>query len=208
MVTDSLYKNYISQEYKDFSRKLSPSDTLERAGVSIPSLRKIAKEISPDDIEIKYHEDVILKGLAIGNKKAPFEEKIDSLNNLLPFLSSWDHTDTIQSAFKPSGKDKEAMLEYFKSLLNRKEVFARRLGIVWLMSNRKAYDSSMVLDLIIASDSENEYYIMMAVAWALSCFYFDNHSNATRLNDVSATTQKKAIAKIKESRMYKGENIL
>ena len=203
--TNLLYKEYIDNSYRDFSKRLSPTDSLERVGVSIPNLRKIAKTISPDDIEIKYHEDVILKGFAIASEKLPFANKIPKLNKLLPYLSSWDHTDTIQCTFKPSKENKEEMYLYFKSLLEYEEIFIRRLGIVWLMSNRKNYDYNEIVNLIISSDSEDEYYISTAVAWALSYFYFDNRAFLPILNEVSITTRKRALQKIRESRRYKGE---
>lgn len=207
MVTDSLYKDYADKKYLEFSKKLSPTDTLPRAGVSITDLRKIAKSVSFDDIEIKYHEDVILKGISLGYEKIPFEDKIPKLNDLLPFLSSWDQTDTIQSSFKPNKSNRDMMWRYFKGLLSHKDIFPRRLGIVWLMSNRKTIDWQDALDNIIAADSEDEYYIMMAVAWALSFFYIDNPSILPVFDSVSETTRKKTKQKIRESRRYKGEKL-
>ncbi len=88
MDTDTLYEKYKDPKYLEFSKKLSPTDTLPRAGIRIPNLRTIAKTIKPEEIDIKYHEDVILKGLAIANEKIPFEDKARKLNELLPYLST------------------------------------------------------------------------------------------------------------------------
>jgi len=200
--TEQLYDKYKDANYKKFAKSLSPTDKLDRIGIRIPDLRKLAKTIKADDIEIKYHEDVILKGLAIANEKISFNEKAKKLDKLLPYLSSWDQTDIIQSAFKPTKSNKEDMYIYFKTLLQNKDIFTRRLAIVWLMSNRKKYNKEEILDLIISSDSD-EYYIMMAVAWALSYFYFDDNETLALFDKVSAKTKKKAIQKINESKRLK-----
>lgn len=119
MVTDSKYSQYRDEKYCEFVSKLSTTDNLPRAGIRIPTLKQLAKTVSFDDIEIKYHEDVILKGFALAYERTSFIDKIERLNNLLPYLSSWDQTDAIQGIFKPKKKDIDSMCQYFESLLDR-----------------------------------------------------------------------------------------
>ena len=90
MDTDLLYAPYREERTRIFNEKISNDRIYPHAGVRIPVLRKLAKGLDPDDIDIKYHEDVILKGLAIANMKAPFSEKLGKLDELLPLLSAWD----------------------------------------------------------------------------------------------------------------------
>lgn len=202
MVTDALYEKYVDEEYKAFSSKLSKTDTLPRKGIRIPVLRALSKTVSPKDIEITYHEDVILMGLAVGYKKADTEEKLKELSLLLPYLSSWDQTDTIQSAFKPRGEEKERFYSYFSSLLKSKEVYPKRLGIVWLMSNRQKYDRKATLEAIVPADNPDEYYISMAVAWALASFISDDRSFLSYLDRVSEETKKRAKQKLRDSYIF------
>ena len=115
MVTDSLFAPYIDEKYRKFALSLSPSDKLPRIGIRIPILRKLSKEVDWREIEINYMEDVILKGLAIGFSKESAENKTEALSSLLPYLSSWDQCDIIQSAFKVN----ELLLLHFTSLLER-----------------------------------------------------------------------------------------
>lgn len=199
MVTDTLYFPYEDEKYRLFALSLSPTDTLPRKGIRIPVLRKLAKTISPDDIEIRYHEDVILKGLAIGGEKTGAEEKLDKLTRLLPYLSSWDQTDTIVSAFRAEEEERDDYYRYFSSLLERKEVFPKRLGIVWLMTNRKLYGQKEVTDSIINADDEGEYYISMAVAWALSFLIIDDREVLSRLDEISGITRKRTMQKLRDS---------
>ena len=199
MVTDSLYAPYTDEKYRDFVKGLSTTDTLERKGIRIPVLRKLSKTIRPEEIDITYHEDVILKGLSIGYEKTPAKVKLEKLTSLLPFLSSWDQTDTIVSAFKPKENEKELFYSYFTSLTESNEVYPKRLGIVWLMTNRKLYDRNENLERIIRADDGDEYYISMAVAWALSFFIIDDNSLLERLGEVSEVTKKRTEQKLRDS---------
>lgn len=199
MVTDALYAPYVDEKYRVFASSLSSTDTLERKGIRIPILRKLAAAVNPDDIEIRYHEDVILKGLAIGEEKTPPEEKLKKLTRLLPFLSSWDQTDTIASAFKPGKNERDTYYNYFTSLLESRTVFPKRLGIVWLMTRRKLFDIKAVTDAIIKADDEDEYYISMAVAWALSALIIDERTLMPRLDEVSTVTKKRTEQKLRDS---------
>ena len=203
MVTDSLYAPYLDSEYKDFTSRLSTTDTLPRAGMRIPILRQLAKDFDWREYEIKWHEDVILKGLAIGLSKLSPEEKIEELKALLPLLSSWDQTDIIVTVFKIKKKNREVYLPFFLSLLADGHVFTKRLGIVWLMSNRKELNRDETLERIINSDDESEYYISMAVAWAFSSFYADAPNIKGQLNNLSPGTRRLAERKIRESRRCK-----
>lgn len=208
MDTDSIYKDYIDPDYLSFAQKLSKTDTIARAGIRIPILRKLAKDVSFDEVDIKYHEDVILKGLSLAFEKNLFEKKIDRLNSLLPYLSSWDQTDTIQSGYKPKNKDREQMISYFADLLDSKSVFPKRFGIVWIICNRKEIGLDKAINLIVKADDETEYYISMAVAWALSIFYFDDAAKTiSKLDYVSKTTKQRTLQKIRESKRYKGEEL-
>ena len=163
-------------------------------------LRRLAKEVDPEDITIRYHEDVTLKGLAIISSRIPFTDKLNAIDALIPYMTTWDHTDVIASSLKPGRKDKEIAKIYSLSLLNDTRPFARRLGIVFLMSRRKDYDSNELLDAITAADNE-EYYVSMAVAWALSVFYIDDREAAERwFNKISEATRKRTWQKIRDSR--------
>jgi len=200
--TDLLYAPYIDEKYKEFSSSLSLTDKEERKGIRIPVLRSLAKTVSSEDITIKYHEDVILKGLSLGRENIPIEEKLEKLTVLLPYLTSWDQTDIIQSGFKPKKNDKEILYSYFRSLLNSKDVYTKRLGIIWLMSNRKYYDKEQTLLAIINADDEKEYYISMAVAWAFSFFVIDDPTFISWQDKLQNTTRKRALQKLRDSKRF------
>ena len=94
----------------------------------------------------------------------------------------------------------DRLLSCFKD----ERIFPRRLAIVYLMSHRKDYeDQDMLLSSITDADS-SEYYISMAVAWALSFFYIDDNERALPYFDkVSEQTRKRAWQKVRDSRRTK-----
>ncbi len=199
MDTDALYEGLASESFRAFSEKISKDHRYPVKGVRIPDLRKLAKTIDDASFPIRYHEDIILRGLQIGGWKKPFHEKAAALDELLPHMSAWDHSDAAASSLRIRKGEEDEALGYFLPLLDDNRVFVRRTAIVFLMSHRKLYDRKMLLDAITASDSD-DYYISMAVAWALSSFYIDDESTEEYFGKVSEATRKRALQKIKDSR--------
>ena len=200
MDTEALYAPYADERYKEFSSKLTRIHDLPYAGVRIPVLRKLAKEIEDISFPVRFHEDVLLRGFWIGNKKLPFKSLIPLINEHLKYLETWDETDAFASALKIRKNDSDTAYEYFMSLLGRERIMERRLGIVSLMKNRKLFadKKSEILEAITASDSD-EYYISMAVAWALTSFIMDDRDNEAWLEKLSDATRQKTKQKIRDS---------
>lgn len=92
------------------------------------------------------------------------------------------------------------MVEYFSSLTRSDETFIRRLGIVWLMANRNNIDYEEALKTIIKADNGDDYYVMMAVSWALSFYALDGRDISKELEKVSETTKTKTLQKLRESK--------
>ena len=157
MDTEALYAPYRDERTRLFNELISNDPIYPFAGMRIPMLRKLAKDLDPDSIEIRFHEDVTLRGLAIASMKAPLAVKLEKLDELLPLITAWDHTDVIASSLKPGKGEKDEALTYFLQLLKDERIFPRRLAIVYLMSHRKDYeDQDMLLSSITDADS-SEY---------------------------------------------------
>ena len=199
MDTDKLYEGLASESFKAFSERISKDKKYPAIGVKTPILRELAKEIGDCSFPIKYHEDVILRALQIGGWKKPFREKAEALEELFPYMSAWDHSDVAGSSMQIGKGEKEEALAYFLALLGDERVFAKRTAIAFLISKRKRYDRTVLLDAIIDADSD-DYYISMAVAWALSSFFIDDKRAKEYFGKVSEATRKRTKQKIKNSR--------
>lgn len=201
MDTDALYAGYIDADYAAFSAKLSKNHDFPYIGIRIPILRKIGKELDDFPYAFKYHEDVLLKGFWIASRKLPFCKKKALLLDHLEALQTWDEVDTLASSIKPRKSDLEDVYEFFFSLLKDTRTMPRRLGIVTLMSLRKSYPERReeLMKAISASDNR-DYYVSMAVAWALSFFYIDGKDAEHWIYLTSPETQKRTWQKIRDSR--------
>lgn len=196
LVTDELYAPFKDEKYKAFNSRLV-TGTLPLYGIRLPILRKLSKEVVFEDIEITYHEDVLLSSFSIGYSHISYEEKLEKLTVLLPYFESWDQTDSAITVFKPK-EEKNIAYRYFSELLKSKKTYYRRLAIVFFLQNRKLYNREQVLDILINADSA-EYYISMALAWALSIFIIEDPTLTPLLNKVSKETKRRTEQKIRDS---------
>lgn len=201
MDTEALYAPYADERYKEFSSKLTRIHDLPYVGVRIPVLRKLAKEIEDISFPVRFHEDVLLRGFWIASRPLPFTAKEDLLRSHFQYLMTWDEADTLAASLKLRKSEAEEAYAFFVSVLSDVRQMVRRLGIVSLMTHRKRFQDRKeeMLRLITEADS-SEYYISMAVAWALSFFFIDDPSTEAWLDKVSTATAQRARQKIRDSR--------
>ena len=201
MDTEALYAPYADERYKEFSSKLTRIHDLPYAGVRIPVLKKLAKEIEDISFPVRFHEDVLLRGFWIASRPLPFTAKEDLLRSHFQYLMTWDEADTLAASLKLRKSEAEEAYAFFVSVLSDARQMVRRLGIVSLMTHRKRFQDRKeeMLRLITEADS-SEYYISMAVAWALSFFFIDDPSTEAWLDKVSPATAQRARQKIRDSR--------
>ena len=202
MDTKNLYDNYCVKNIKAFSQKLIPNLDYPVYGIQVPLLREMAEEIEDLDFEIRYHEDVLLRGFIIAKRKTPVEEKLALITTHLPLLSTWDETDTFASSLKFRKKEIDKAYEYFYSLLSDERIFVRRIAVVWIMGNRKKVSAPLKEQLDGISKVRNDdYYIAMAVAWALSSYYItDRELTKPYIDKADDVIKKMTMQKIRDSR--------
>lgn len=202
MDTKKLYDKYCEKNIKSFSEKLIPNLDYPVYGIQIPLIREIAEEIEDLDFEIRYHEDVLLRGFIIAKRKIPVDEKLDLITTHLPLLSTWDETDTFASSLKFRKKEMDKAYEYFYSLLSDERIFVRRIAVVWIMGNRKKVSAPLKEQLDGISKVRNDdYYIAMAVAWALSSYYItDRELTEPYIDKADDVIRKMTMQKIRDSR--------
>ena len=187
MDTETLYKPYVDTAYRDFSMKLTKNIDRPYIGVRLPVLRKLAKEIEDIDFPVVYHEDVLLRGFWIGRQKLPFNEKLKLIDNHIQYLETWDEVDCFASEIKPKPDEKDTAYSYFMNLIRSSNTMTRRFGIIFMMKQRNT-----------AADND-EYYVSMAVAWALTTFYMNDNSIDKWFGRISQETLKRTQQKIRDS---------
>lgn len=200
-------KENADTSYSDFNKKFIDSK-YPIVGVRIPALKKFAKEIEPEYIELDgnlTHEEILLYGFSASNFKSE-SEQLEYLNNIIPFIDNWCTCDCIVCALKKLNKCQS--YDYFTDLLKSTNQFEIRVGIVGLM---RYFLKSDKLDEILNnlnSIGNNEYYVKMAIAWFYAELCIFNFEKAKK--QISLTQDKfirnKAISKARESFRVSKEN--
>ncbi len=172
-------KDNADLEYAEFNKRLIKTK-YTILGVRVPILRKLAKDIEPEYIELNNnldnslsHEEILLYIFSAGN--ISFEDKqIEYLQNVLPYIDNWATCDCITSSLKKMNGEKS--YTFFTKLLTDEREFYVRVSVVGLMHfflrTEKLGDILKNLKTIKAE----QYYVKMAISWLLAevcTFNFD-----------------------------------
>ncbi len=194
-------------KYKEFHSKLCPG-TNNIIGVTVPNLRKLAKELSKEyktnleKIGNDYYEEIMLQGMIIGLAKMEYEERLEYLTNFIPKINNWAVCDVTCSGLKFIKNNKKNFLEFLKKYLKSEKEFELRFAIVILLDYYIEDDYIDEVLNIIDNISHEGYYVKMAQAWAISICYIKQSKKTmqylkqSKLDDF---TYNKAIQKIRES---------
>lgn len=187
--------------YAEFNKKLINSQ-YEIVGVRIPLLRKFAKEVEPEYIDLDSnsltHEEILLYGFAAGQIKNE-EEQLEYLDNILPYIDNWATCDCIVSSLKKLTGEKS--YKFFCKILESEKEFYVRVGLVSMMRN--FLKSEKLEDVLkrISKVKNDAYYVKMAIAWLYAELCTINFERAKK--QIENTTDKfirnKSISKACES---------
>ncbi len=185
--------------YAEFNRKFIATNR-QIFGVRIPTLRKFAKEIEPEYIELETacHEEILLYGFSAGNSKTE-DEQLEYLQNLLPHIDNWCTCDCIVCSLKKLKSQKS--YQFFCELLTHENPFEIRVGIVGLM--RYFINSKQIDDILqkLAFITQDQYYVKMAISWFYAELCTKDFKKAKA--QIEKTTDKfirnKSISKARES---------
>ena len=160
-----------SQKLKEFNAKLIPNINADCVlGVSLPTLRKFAKEIYRDcdctpflqDLPHQFHEENHLHAFIIEQVK-DYDECIRLTQEFLPFVDNW----AVCDCFKPPifKKNKQKILVEIKKWLTSAHAYIIRYGVCMLLAH--FLDGDFTPDLLerVAQINSQDYYVKMVVAW-------------------------------------------
>lgn len=164
------------EKYKQFHSGLCPGvDNI--IGVRVPILRNYAKELLKEnklsklinEIDDKYYEEIMLKGMLIGlAKKENPDTILNYIKEFIPKIDNWAVCDVFCAGLKITNKYKKEMWEFIQTYLKAEKEFEIRFGIVMILDyyidEDYLYKDFKIFDSITSKD----YYVQMAVAWAIS----------------------------------------
>lgn len=186
--------------YADFNKKFITTK-YQIIGVRIPLLRKFAKELEPEYIELGEnltHEEILLYGFSAGNFKTD-EEQLEYLQNILPYIDNWATCDCIVPTLKKLTSEKA--YNYFTNLLKDSREFYVRVGLIGLMRFFIKSDKISAILENISNIKTSAYYVQMATAWFYAELAISNFNLAKQeiLNTQDKFICNKAISKARES---------
>ena len=197
------------QEYKEFHSRLCPG-TSNIIGVKVPVLRKYAKELAKEyeikellkQIDNQYYEEIMLQGMLIGLAKKDFKTAQKQIKEFVPKIDNWAVCDTFCAGLKVTKKYKKEMWNFIQSYLKSDKEFEIRFGVVMILDYYIEEDYLEKDFEIFDSITSQDYYVQMAVAWAISiCFikFYDKTIKYLETADLDKFTYNKAIQKAIES---------
>lgn len=195
-------------KYRDFMASLIPGvDNI--IGVRSPQLRKLAKELSKDNWleyfdnnQDKYYEETMLQGMTIGLLDEDIETVLSQAQRFIPKITNWALCDSFCSGLKITKKNKECVWEFVKSYVNSDKTYEIRFAVVMMLNYYVDVDYIQESLEIFESINNEDYYVKMAVAWAVSKYYVNLPEMVLpflKNNKLDDFTHNKALQKIRES---------
>lgn len=198
------------KKYKEFHSGLCPG-TDNIIGIRVPVLRNYAKELIKEytlkelleNIDNEYYEEIMLQGMLIGlDKKQDINIIFDYIKEFVPKIDNWAVCDTFCAGLKITKKYKKEMWDFIQSYLKSDKEFEIRFAVVMIL-NYYIDEEYIEKDLQIFDNIKNqEYYVQMAVAWAISvCLikFYDKTLKYLDICNLDKFTYNKSLQKAIES---------
>ncbi len=200
--------SHADDKYREFCMRGIPCDR-PFLGVRIPQIRKLVKDIPPEQFEefLKAKplaiEEVIARGFLIA--RLSYDEMLKFFDSQVELLDNWCTVDTFCAALRKVVKHHEDdfLNSKVENLLKSKDEFAVRAGLVCLLDFYvKPEYLHLIFDRIESLKDREEYYVKMALAWLLAeCFikYPEITRDYLDRSKLEKWTFNKAISKICDS---------
>lgn len=209
-------KELSEPEFQKFASKLIPNiDSNNVLGVRLPALRKIAKKIAKgnwrdylNNATEDSFEETMLQGMVIGYINDGIDVVMPLIEEFVTKIDNWSVCDSFCSGLKIAKMYPKEMWEYIQICLNDSRAYVVRFGIVMIINyytNDEYIDKAVKMLYGIRQD---DYYVQMAVAWAISMYYVKNPIKTMeylRWDNWEVWTYNKALQKIIESKQVSNE---
>lgn len=196
-------------EFQKFSASLIPGVN-RLLGVRLPVLRNLAREevrgnwreLLENPAVEPYAEEVMLDGMLVGLARMEPEERLEHVARFVPRMDNWAVCDAFCSGLKFSKKHPALVWEFILPYLKSPRVYDVRFAVVMMLAHFITEDYvERVLPLLDGVRHE-DYYVGMAVAWAVSVCYVKFPAltlEYLRNSSLPDFTYNKALQKIIES---------
>ncbi len=169
-----------------FSSALLPGMNRPVLGVRIPQLRQMAQILAKGDWRTYLRtavddsfEELLLQGLTAGyatvkagQKGQPsLQETFQYYTAYVDRIDSWSLCDSFVPTLKLAKKQSAEVWNFVVPFLSSPHVYAVRFGVVMLLAHFLDKEHIQQVLTLLQGITRTDYYISMAVAWALSFCY-------------------------------------
>ena len=207
-------KNYLLEnqdgKYRDFSNKISKTSQ-KKIGVRIPLLKRYAKELLKKysikdilyNIDEEYYEEIMLKGIIIGQDiKLKEEEFLNYIKYYVPKINDWALCDIFVANLKLTKKYSQKTWHLIQKYLKSKKEFEIRFSLVMILNYYLDDNYIDEIYLMLINIKSDKYYVKMAEAWLLSYMFvkfYDRTLNYLQNCNIDKWIYRKTITKTLES---------
>ena len=207
-------KNYLLEnqdgKYRDFSNKISKTSQ-KKIGVRIPLLKRYAKELLKKysikdilyNIDEEYYEEILLKGIIIGQDiKLKEEEFLNYIKYYVPKINDWALCDIFVANLKLTKKYSQKTWHLIQKYLKSKKEFEIRFSLVMILNYYLDDNYIDEIYLMLINIKSDKYYVKMAEAWLLSYMFvkfYDRTLNYLQNCNIDKWIYRKTITKTLES---------
>lgn len=197
------------EKYKKFHEGLIPGKAMAY-GVRVPAMRAVAKRIIRQDPQgflavggAGSYEETMIRGMVIAGMPLPMAERLPLVEGFLPLIDNWAVCDCFCGTFKlKKEEDRALMWDFLRPLFHAEEEFTARFAVVMFLGHYVTEDKVGEGLALLESMAQPQYYVRMAVAWAVSVCYVKFPEATLALlqrRSLPGFTQNKSIQKIRES---------
>ncbi len=216
MISNTEVKNRLKaladSRLRDFTLRLTPDLCRPVLGVRMPLLRKLARELARQegaeallqtDLGGASHEEVMLRGLLVGELDADADTWFRRVAAFVPLIDNWAVCDCTCVSLTRIRQYADKGWTFLQPYLDSHRTYELRFGIVMLLDHyvNDAYIRPVLERLAVLQPQT--YYARMALGWALAeCFvkYPETTLPYLRRTDLQAESRRMALQKIVESR--------
>lgn len=199
------------KEYKEFHSALLPTVDRDRIiGVRLPQLRAIAARIKraspkgtlPELPQGDTLEETLVRGFVIAGADMPLEEHLKAVAGFVPEIDCWSVCDSFVTSLKFVKKDRGRAWEFIQPYFESDRTYDIRFAAVMSLTYFKDGEYATRVFEKFDKIENDDYYVKMAVAWAVSVFFVNAREETRRYlenNRLDDFTFNKSLQKITES---------
>ena len=199
------------KEYKEFHSALLPTVDRDRIiGVRLPQLRAIAARIKraspkgtlPELPQGDTLEETLVRGFVIAGADMPLEEHLKAVAGFVPEIDCWSVCDSFVTSLKFVKKDRGRAWEFIQPYFESDRTYDIRFAAVMALAYFKDGEYAPRVFEKFDRIENDDYYVKMAVAWAVSVFFVNAREETRRYlenNRLDDFTFNKSLQKITES---------